>query len=120
MPGASLWLITVGGLWFCLWRRRWRFAGLPVVVIGLLLGPPPAPDLLMSEDGRVLGLRDEKGVVHVASARTDRFVSRHLGAAQRPGGRQALDRQRRRGGGRASAAAPGSAAGARDRGASPW
>jgi competence protein ComEC len=48
---------------------------LPVVAIGLLLGPPPPPDLLMSEDGRVLGLRDEHGVVHVASARTDRFVS---------------------------------------------
>lgn len=75
MPGASLWLITVGGLWFCLWRHRWRFAGLPVVAIGLLLGPPPAPDLLMSDDGRVLGLRDEKGVVHVASSRTDRFVA---------------------------------------------
>lgn len=75
LPGASLWLLTVGGLWLCLWRRRWRYAGLPVVVIGLLLGPPPAPDLLMSEDGRVLGLRDDRGVVHVASARTDRFVS---------------------------------------------
>ena len=44
-------------------------------LIGLLLGPPPAPDLLMSEDGRVLGLRDERGMVHIASARTDRFVS---------------------------------------------
>ncbi len=75
MPGASLWLITIGGLWFCLWRHRWRLAGLPVVAIGLLLGPPPAPDLLMSDDGRVLGLRDEKGVVHVASSRTDRFVA---------------------------------------------
>ncbi len=75
LPGASLWLLTAGGLWLCLWRRRWRYAGLPVVAIGLMLGPPPAPDLLMSEDGRVLGLRDEQGVVHVASARTDRFVS---------------------------------------------
>jgi len=75
LPGVSLWLLTAGGLWLCLWRRRWRYAGLPVVAIGLLLGPPPAPDLLMSEDGRVLGLRDERGVVHVASARTDRFVS---------------------------------------------
>ncbi|MDP1839078.1 MAG: hypothetical protein Q8L19_11305, partial [Reyranella sp.] len=63
------------GLWLCLWRRRWRLAGLPIVAIGLMLGPPPAPDLLMSEDGRVLGLRDERGQVHVASARTDRFVS---------------------------------------------
>lgn len=75
LPGASLWLLTLGGLWLCLWRRRWRLAGLPAVAIGLLLGPPPAPDLLMSEDGRVLGLRDERGMVHVASARTDRFVS---------------------------------------------
>lgn len=75
LPGTSLWLLTAGGLWLCLWRRRWRYAGLPVVAIGLLLGPPPPPDLLMSEDGRVLGLRDERGVVHVASARTDRFVS---------------------------------------------
>ncbi len=75
MPGASLWLITLGGLWLCLWRRRWRFAGVPVMAAGLALGPPPAPDLLMSDDGRVLGLRDEKGVVHVASSRVDRFVA---------------------------------------------
>ena len=34
LPGASLWLLTLGGLWLCLWRRRWRLAGLPVVVVG--------------------------------------------------------------------------------------
>ncbi len=75
LPGASLWLMTLGGLWLCLWRRRWRLAGLPVVTVAFMLGPGPPPDLLMSEDGRVLGLRDRKGVVHVASARIDRFVS---------------------------------------------
>lgn len=75
LPGASLWLLTVGGLWLCLWRRRWRYAGVPVAAAGLLLGASPAPDLLMSDDGRILGLRDERGIVHVASARTDRFVS---------------------------------------------
>jgi competence protein ComEC len=75
LPGASLWLMTIGGLWLCLWRRRWRLAGVPVAVVGLLLGPPAAPDLLMSDDGRVLGLRDDKGVVHVASTRTDRYVA---------------------------------------------
>lgn len=75
LPGASLWLLTAGGLWLCLWRRRWRYAGVPVAALGLMLGPPAAPDLLMSEDGRVLGLRDERGVVHVASARVDRYVT---------------------------------------------
>mgnify|MGYP003694560691 CR=1 FL=1 len=38
LPGASLWLLTVGGLWFCLWRRRWRLAGLPVVAVGAAAG----------------------------------------------------------------------------------
>ena len=75
LPGASLWLLTLGGLWLCLWRKRWRLAGLPVIAAALLIGPGPAPDLLMSEDGRVLGLRDQKGMVYVASVRTDRFVS---------------------------------------------
>jgi len=75
MPGASLWLLTLGGLWLCLWRRRWRLAGLPAVALALVLRPHTAPDLLMSEDGRMLGLRDQKGIVHVASVRTDRFIS---------------------------------------------
>jgi competence protein ComEC len=46
-----------------------------MAVVGLLLGPAPEPDLLMSEDGHVLGLRDQLGVVHIASARIDRFVA---------------------------------------------
>lgn len=75
MPGISLWLLTLGGLWVCLWRKPWRLAGLPIVLAGALLGPGPAPDLLMSEDGRVLGLKDARGEVHIASARTDRFIS---------------------------------------------
>lgn len=75
LPGASLWLLSFGGLWLCLWRRRWRLAGLPIAIVGLFLGQGPPPDLLMSEDGRVLGLRDGHGVMQVASARTDRFVT---------------------------------------------
>jgi competence protein ComEC len=86
LPGASLWLLTLGGLWLCLWRGRWRYFGLPVAIASLLLGNGAAPDLLMSEDGRVLGLRDQHGIVHVASQRTDRFVS---DAWARRGGQEA-------------------------------
>jgi len=75
LPGASLWLLTLGGLRLCLWRRRWRLAGLPVIMMALLLSPGPEPDLLMSEDGRVLGRRDGHGTIQIASQRTDRFVT---------------------------------------------
>ena len=75
LPAASLWLLAMGGLWLCLWRRRWRLAGLPLIAAALMLKPPPGPDLLMSEDGRVLGLRDDQGVLQIASQRTNRFVT---------------------------------------------
>jgi competence protein ComEC len=75
LPGASLWLLTLGGLWLCLWRRRWRLVGLPVIVAALMLRPGPEPDLLMSGDGRVLGFHDDHGTLQVASQRTDRFVT---------------------------------------------
>ena len=74
LPGASLWLLTLGGLWLCLWRRYWRLAGMPVILAGLMLSAGPAADLLISEDGRMLGVRDGHGVLQVASRRTDRFV----------------------------------------------
>ena len=32
MPVAGLAIITIGGLWLCLWQRRWRLAGVPVIV----------------------------------------------------------------------------------------
>ncbi|MBT5752329.1 MAG: ComEC family competence protein [Rhodospirillaceae bacterium] len=67
-PGASLnvaamadWgfaLIVIGGLWLCLWRHRWRLFGLPLVILGLLspLITMP-PDVLVSGDGRLMGVR---------------------------------------------------------------
>ena len=42
MPGASLWLMILGGLWFCLWRRRWRLAGPAGDRAGAHAGPWPA------------------------------------------------------------------------------
>ena len=98
LPGASLWLLTVGGLWLCLWRRRWRLAGLPVAITGTAAGAAaharPA---------------DERGRPRARPARFARHGAhrfgphrplhqRRLGATERAGGRQALDRERRRAG----------------------
>ena len=44
MPTWGLAAIALGGLWLCLWRRRWRFWGLAGAAAGLAsvaLGRPP-------------------------------------------------------------------------------
>lgn len=76
MPPVGLALVTLGGLWLSLWERRWRFFGLPLVAAGLatvLLVRPP--DLLISEDGKLIALRDDSGRLLLSSARAARFDS---------------------------------------------
>ena len=53
-------LFTLGGLWLALWRGRVRLWGLPPVLAGtaLLLSVSP-PDLLISGDGRHVGITGE-------------------------------------------------------------
>ncbi len=61
VPAMPLWglaAIAVGGLWLCLWQRRWRWLGM----IGLIAGTASPwliaqPDLLVSGDGRLLAAR---------------------------------------------------------------
>ena len=58
MPGGAFAAMVVGGLWLALWRSRLRRLGL----IGILGGAvwalaTPAPDLLVTGDGRHVALR---------------------------------------------------------------
>ena len=53
-------LFVAGGLWLALWRGRVRLAGLVPAVLGLvLLLQVRAPDLLVSGDGRHVGITGE-------------------------------------------------------------
>lgn len=65
MTGSCIALISAGGLWLAIWRQPWRWAGLPVIAVGLLLallGQPPrlfvAPDAgvvaALTDDGQLL------------------------------------------------------------------
>ena len=59
---STVLLFVAGGLWLALWRGRWRLAGLlPAAVGGLLLAMASAPDILISRDGRDVGLVDREG-----------------------------------------------------------
>lgn len=77
VPPVPTWAVVtaaVAGLWLCLWRGRWRLAGVPVLVV-LLVVPwlQVPPDVLVSEDGDLLAVRSGSGVV-LSPGRGDRFA----------------------------------------------
>lgn len=55
---SGLLVVVAGGLWLCLWRERWRHAGWPVMVAGLVsIAFYQPPDVILSNDGKKLALR---------------------------------------------------------------
>jgi competence protein ComEC len=80
VPAMPLWglaAISVGGLWLCLWRQRWRWLGVTGLVVGTASPWLIAqPDLLVSGDGRLLAVR-------AAEAGRYYFSSASAGAAPR-------------------------------------
>lgn len=68
MPLASLLAFTAGGLWLCLWRRRWRLAGALPLGIGLaLMFTASAPDVLVEGGGKLFAVQDRHGEMIVSS-----------------------------------------------------
>lgn len=62
MPGEAFALMVIGGLWIALWRTRWRALGmLPFAAGAMWALSTPAPDLLVTGDGRHLAVRIGQG-----------------------------------------------------------
>jgi competence protein ComEC len=62
MALAGLLVVVAGGLWLCLWRRRWRLLGVPLMLLGLLGALfVRQPDILVSEEGDLMAVQDEAG-----------------------------------------------------------
>lgn len=65
---SGLALVTLGGLWLCLWRRRWRYAGVPVILLGLAsLATVRPPDLLVAAEPGLFAVRGADGDLQFAS-----------------------------------------------------
>ncbi|BAV64180.1 competence protein ComEC [Sphingobium cloacae] len=63
LPGWIFGMMVMGGLWCLLWRSGWRWLGLVPATIGfvaILLNP--APDILVTGDGRHVALRTDQGM----------------------------------------------------------
>ncbi len=77
MPSMPLWGLIVavaGGLWLCLWRQRWRYAGAAFVVAGMLSAAlTRPPDVLVDGEGRLLAVRTIDGGLAVSSPRAARL-----------------------------------------------
>jgi competence protein ComEC len=75
MPPWGLATLALGIAWVGLWHTRLRHAGWAFIALGLASpGLAPPPDLLLSADGRMVGLRAEDGVFVEASGSAPRFT----------------------------------------------
>ncbi len=79
VPAMPLWglaALTAGGLWLCLWRSGWRYAGIALLLLGAV---SPAlqrpPDILVTGDGRLIGLTAPDGRLWLSNRRVERFAA---------------------------------------------
>lgn len=74
MPTAGLIAVTVGGLWLCLWRGRWRLWGIIGIVVGLASGAwVNPPDVIIDDAGRLMAVREVDGSLAISNRRLGRF-----------------------------------------------
>jgi len=75
MPGWAFGSMVAGGLWLALWTRRVRLLGLVPFVIGAAgAAAAPAPDLLVTGDGKHLAVVAKDGTPHILRDRTGDFM----------------------------------------------
>ena len=74
VPSASIVFVALGGVWLCLWRRRWRYLGVPIVAAGLLVAAlSRPPDIQVDEDAKLIAVRAADGGLMLSSQRAARM-----------------------------------------------
>lgn len=72
---AALAVFSAGGLWLCLWRRRWRLFGLVPMLAAVLTVPlQDPPDLLVDGEGSLTAVRAADGGLLYSSLKRGAFV----------------------------------------------
>lgn len=80
MPDGAFALMIAGGLWIALWRTRARWAGgVPLLAGAVWALLTPAPDLLVTGDGRHLAIRMADGRMALLRDRAGDYTRSMLG-----------------------------------------
>ncbi len=79
VPVAAYALVVGGGLWIMLWRTRARLLGMVPLAIGAGMAlASPVPDLIITDDGRHLAVRDDAGRLAILRPKSGDFVRQIL------------------------------------------
>jgi competence protein ComEC len=75
MPGWAFGLMILGGLWLCVWTSRLRLLGMAPFAVGAVAASmSPAPDLLVTGDGRHLAIISSDGMPMMLRERSGDFM----------------------------------------------
>jgi competence protein ComEC len=75
MPGWAMAAVSLGGLWLCLWRHPWRYAGVIGIAAGFASpGFADRPDILIADNGRVQAVRAAGGGLLMSTDRREAFT----------------------------------------------
>jgi competence protein ComEC len=73
-PTSALALVSLGGLWVGLWRRRWRWLGVAPILLGFGLAyTNDPPDLLIGRDGLTIAMRSKDGTLKLLRPAKDKY-----------------------------------------------
>ncbi|MGJ3648820.1 ComEC/Rec2 family competence protein [Sphingomonas sp. GlSt437] len=79
MPWGAFALMMAGLLWLGLWRTRWRLLGLAPALVGAAWALlTPAPDVLVTGDGRHVAIRDAHGGIAMLRDRAGDYTQAML------------------------------------------
>ncbi len=75
MSAAALALMSLGGLWLCIWQGRWRWFGLaPIAAAYLSIGFERPPDLLVAGDSRLVAVLGPGGAYLPSTGKGERVA----------------------------------------------
>jgi competence protein ComEC len=76
MPAWALLSFLAGGFWLCLWRKRWRYAGLlPIAAVFFYPLTVSQPDAFIAADAPVWAVRLSDGSMAIYGKREENFTT---------------------------------------------